>query len=424
MRRALLAVLVLTATALAQNAIKPSPQPETKSSTVPITLDHNRVVVDVSLLLPDGSTRRVHGWVDNGNPELCLSRRVATLLGLAVTCNDKVCSALPPREIMIGAMKISLAAVREASIPLKPVSAAAVMAPGMSVEINIPSTVLRNYDALISFPDHEFTIAKPGTLKFNGVKARVMVNPENGLIKVPSQIENKKYNFALDLGSSISFLADELFDKFASAHPDWPHMTGAIGPANMWGLPHETKWKLMRIERVQYGPLFLTDVPMVDFSKDRMAFFEKRAGIPTAGLLGANALRNYRIGLDYAHSTVYFDIGRTFNFPDFDVIGLILRPEDDGHFSILGVADYDGQPSVAQGQQGVQAGDHLLAVNGIPVSGSTMGQVWSLLGGEPGKERSLTVERNGEHSTVIAKVRHFLGESDENEKSKGKSSSR
>jgi hypothetical protein len=421
MRRAILAVLVLTTTALAQNPIKPSPQPETKSSTVPITLDHNRVVVDVRLLLPDGSTRRVHGWVDNGNPEFCLSRRVATLLGLAVTCNDKVCSAPPPKEIMIGAMKIPLAAAKEASIPLKPVSAAAIMAPGMSVEINLPSTVLRYYDVLINFPDHEFTIAQPGTLKFNGVKAKVIVNPDNGLIHAPSQIENKKYNFALDLGSSISFLADELFDRFASAHPDWPHMTGAIGPANMWGLPDEPMWKLMRIDRVQFGPLFLTDVAMVDFPTDRMAFFEKRAGIPSAGLLGANALRNYRIGLDYAHSVVYFDIGRTFNFPAFDVIGLILCPENDGRFTILGIAEHDGTPSVPQGQDGVQAGDHLLAVDAIPVSGSTMGQVWALLGGDPGKERRLTVERNGEHLTVIAKVMHFLGESDENDKSKGKS---
>jgi hypothetical protein len=424
MRRVLLSVLVLTTTALAQNAMRPSPRPEIKSSTVPIVLDHNRVVVDVELPLSDGSKQHVRGWVDNGNPDFCLSRRVATLLGLAVTCNDKVCSAPPPREIMIGGMEISLATVKEASIPLKPVNAAAIMAPGMAAEINIPSTVLRNYDVLINFPDQEFTIAQPGTLKLKGVQAKVIVNPENGLVQIPSQIENKKYNLALDLGSSISFLADELFNKYAAAHPGWPHMTGAIGPASTWGLPDEPEWKLMRIERVQYGPLFLTDVPMVDFPEDRMAFFEKRAGIPTAGLLGASALMNYRIGLDYAHSIVYFDIGRTFNFPDFDVIGLILRPEDDGRFSILGVADYDGRPSVPQGQEGVQAGDHLLAVDGIPVFGSTMGQVWSLLAGEPGKERSLTVERNGEHSIVIAKVRHFLGESDENEKSKGKSSNR
>ena len=31
---------------------------------------------------------------------------------------------------------------------------------------------------------------------------------------------------------------------------------------------------------------------------------------------------NYRVGLDYAHSTVYFDIGRTINFPDFNVVGI------------------------------------------------------------------------------------------------------
>ena len=40
----------------------------------------------------------------------------------------------------------------------------------MIAEINIPSTVLRNYDVLINFPDREFTIAQPGTLKFKGVK--------------------------------------------------------------------------------------------------------------------------------------------------------------------------------------------------------------------------------------------------------------
>ena len=47
----------------------------------------------------------------------------------------------------------------------------------------------------------------------------------------------------------------------------------------------------MRLDSVQYGPLFLANVPVVDFPKDRMEFFAKRAGIPTAGLIGSNALR-------------------------------------------------------------------------------------------------------------------------------------
>ncbi len=82
-----------------------------------------------------------------------------------------------------------------------------------------------------------------------------------------------------------------------------------------------------------------------------------------------------------------------FNFPDFDVIGLILRPEDDGRFTILGVADFEGKPSVPMV---LQAGDHLVAVDGIPVHGSTMGQVWAMLGGTPGQERKLTIERGGQ----------------------------
>jgi len=408
----LIAMFLPCALALAQTA----PQP--KSVTVPITLDHNRVVIDVDLPLPDGSTQRVHGWVDSGNPALELSRRVATLMNLNVICDDKSCSAPPPREITIGGMKISLATIKQADIPLKPVSAAAVLASGMNVEINIPSSVLHHYDVLVNFPDHKFTIAQPGTLKFQGSSGKVLVNQENGLVQVPSQIENKKYNLALDVGSSISFFSPELFERLQNVHPDWPHMTGAVGPANMWGMDTEPKWNLLRVDRVQYGSLFLTSVAVTELPKEWLAFFEKRAGAPTAGLLGANALLNYRVGIDYAHSTVYFDLGTTFKASDFDVVGLILRPEDDGRYTILSVADFDGKPSVSGGQDGAQPGDHLVAVDITPVPGSTMGQVWSLLQGQPGQERKLTLERGGKQFTVVAKVQHFLGETQEKERNK------
>lgn len=407
-------LFLLTGTVLAQDKARPPSEPT--SVTVPAVIDHNRVVIDAALPLPNGSAERVHAWVDNGNPDLYLSRRLATLLGLAVSCNEQECSSPPPKEIMVGGMMIPLAGVKEAKIPLKPVNAASVLAAGMNAEINLPSSILRRYDVLVDFPGHKFSIGTPGTVHFRGPSGKVQINAENGLIQVPTQIENKKYNLALDIGSSISFLSEELFNKISAAHPDWPHMTGAVGSANMWGLDEEPKWKLMRVDRVQYGPLFLANVAVVDFPKDRMEFFAKRAGVPTAGLLGSNALLNYRIGLDYAHSTVYFEFGRMFNFPDLDVVGLILRPEDDGRYAILGVADLEGKPSVPDS---VQAGDHLVAVDGIPVGGSTMGQVWAMLGGTPGQERKLTIERGGRQFTAAAQVQHFLAElPDEREKKK------
>lgn len=411
-----LAVLAFSVVAFAQEKPQPS------SVTVPITLDHNRVVIDVYLPLPDGTTKRIRGWVDNGNPDLEMSRRAATLMQLNVTCDDKSCSAPPPAVISLGApngsFNISLANlnIKEVKIPLKPVTAAAVMVPGMSAEINLPASVLRHYDVLVDFPDREFTIAQPGTLKFKGTSSKVLINAENGLIHVPSQIENKKYNLALDVGSSISFLSQELSDKLLATHPDWPHMTGAIGHANMWGSDDEPKWKLLRIDRLQFGPLYLTDVATVGLPKDTMDWFDKRAGVPMAGILGSNALLNYRVGLDYAHSTVYFDIGSTFRAPDFDVVGFTLRPEDDTRFTIVGIADFDGKPSVP----GVQVGDHLVSVDGVPVPDSTMGQVWSALEGAPGQERKLVVERDGKKFDVVAHVQHFLGVAPEKTDKKGK----
>jgi hypothetical protein len=398
---------------------KTASQSQLQNVTVPATIDHNRVIIDTDVPLPNGSLQRVHAWVDNGDADLELSRRLATLMELAVSCDAQECFAPPPHELIVGGMSISLAGVKKVTIPLRPVSAASVLDAGINAEIHLPASVLCHYDVLIDFPGHKFTLGAPGTIHFLGSSSKVLINAENGLIQIPGQIENKKYNLALDLGSNISFLSGELFDKLATAHPDWPHMTGAVGSANMWGLEDEPKWRLMRVDRLHYGPLFLTNVAVVDFPKDRMEFFEKRAGVPTVGLLGSQALLNYRVGLDYAHSTVYFDIGRMFNFPDFDVVGLILRPEDDGNFTVLGVAEFDGKPSVLVGPNGVQPGDHLIAVDGIPVPGSTMGQVWSMLGGTPGQERTLTIEHGGKEFAIIAKVQHFLAEAPD-EKSKPK----
>ena len=389
---------------------RPAAPSQPTSVTVPATIDHNRVVITAEIHLANGSSERVRVWVDNGNPELNLSRRLATLLGLAISCDDKDCSSPPPREMTIGGMTIPLADARLAKIPLRPVNAATVLAPGMNVEINLPASILRHYDVLIDFPGRKFSIGMPGTIHFRGPSGKVLISAETGLIQIPSQIKKKKCNLALDIGASISFLSGDIFDKLAAAHGDWPHMTGAVGSANMWGLDDETRWKVMRVDRIQYGPLFLANVPVVDFPKDRMDYFEKRAGVPTAGLIGANALVNYRIGIDYAHATVYFEFGRMFSFPEFDVIGLTLRPEDDGRYTVLGLADFEGKPSLPLAADGVQAGDHLVAVDGIPVAGSTMGQVWAMLGGTAGQERKLTLEREGKQFVVATKVQHFLAE--------------
>jgi C-terminal processing protease CtpA/Prc len=71
---------------------------------------------------------------------------------------------------------------------------------------------------------------------------------------------------------------------------------------------------------------------------------------------------------------------------------------------VIGVPEYEGKPAVPD----VKAGDVLIKIDKVPAKGSTMGQIWSLLGGSPGDTRVLTLEREGKQFTANATVIRFL----------------
>ena len=394
---AILAAIFFVSSALAQE--------KSKAVTVPITLDHNRTIIDVYLPLPDGSTKRVRGWVDNGNPELEITEALAKKLGLAFRGEGKTNPgdrrpADPPHALQIGGMTISLAGLNEAHAMVGRES----IAPGSSAEINIPSTVLRNYDVLFDYPNRQFTIGPPGSISFQGTAINAQINPQNGLVQIASKIDGQDYSIAFDAGSSTSLLSGELIEKWQKAHPAWPHLTGAIGSANMWGAEEETKWQLLRLPSVDFGGAVLKHVVVAPFPQQFMPWYQERAGSPTIGLIGANAFIDSRVGVDYAHHALYIQRTQTKPAHDMDVVGLTLRPEPDEKYKVIGIVEYKGKPSVLD----VNAGDVLVGVDGAPATGATMGQVWSLLGGTPGQTRTLTLERDGKRFSVDATVRRFL----------------
>ncbi len=55
---------------------------EPRSVTLPITIDHNRMLVDVDFVRADGTLRTARAWVDTGNPTLVLGEALARDLGL------------------------------------------------------------------------------------------------------------------------------------------------------------------------------------------------------------------------------------------------------------------------------------------------------------------------------------------------------
>ncbi|HST10138.1 MAG TPA: hypothetical protein VLL05_07160 [Terriglobales bacterium] len=371
-----------------------------KSVTVPITLDHNRVVIDVYLPLPDGTTKRVRAWVDTGSTEMTTSQRVGELFGL-VNCDAQTCTTSLPRELTIGGMKISLARVQSAHAPAGVPKD--VMAPGMSPEINLPATILHNYDVVFDYANRQFTIGEPGSVKFQGTPIKAAVN-QSGLIQVPAQVLGESLPLLLDSGSGISFIASDRFGKWHMTYPSWPYMKGAAGAANLFGTPDEPERQLLRLPGLKIGASTLQGVIVASFPPDLLKRLNERAGAEVSGLLGGEAFRNCRIGIDYAHQTVYIEPPTRSPAPDMDVVGLTLRPEPDGKFTILSVLEVKGRPAIPE----VKAGDILLGIDGAPASGATLGQVWSLLGGTPGQTRSLTLERDGKRFTVDAPVQRFL----------------
>lgn len=370
------------------------------SATVPITLDHNRIIIDVYFPMPDGSKTRVRGWIDPGDTKISITEALAKRLSLAVREEKpgERKSQVPP-ELLVGDMKIDLSPMKEATA-LSEES----IAPGSSASIKLPASILRHYDVLIDYPNREFTIGAPGTLHFEGTRIHASVGESTGLLQIECTIAGQKNTVSFDPGTSVSWISGEWLAKWHKTHPAWPAMVGAVGPANLWGLPAEPTWRVLRIPAIGCGGVELTNGIAVPFDKETLDWYQKRAGVPTIGLIGADVLLNYRIGIDYAHSSVYFKQLSKYAPPGLDVVGLTLKPEEDGRYTIIGVAEHGGKSSAPE----VKIGDTLMTVDNARVKGGTMGQAWSLLSGSPGDVRTLGVLRDGKPLTVKATVFRFL----------------
>jgi len=389
--RAILVAFCLWTAAFAQ---------EPKSATVPITLDHNRIVIDVYLPLPDGSTKRVRGLVDTAATEMTTSQRVGEMFG-AVKCDAQTCETTLPPELQIGDMKISLERMQTAHAPAGVPKD--VMVAGMSPEINLPAAVLRNYDVVVDYATRQFTIGAPGSIKFQGAPTKARVNAA-GLVDITGQLQAEQLRFALDTSSPISFLDGDRLAKWHAAHSAWPYLKGAVGAANVTGSPDESGRELLRVPDLHVGTAVLSGIAFAPLPPAVLAKLNERVGADTNGLLGGEAFRNCRVGIDYAHQTVYIDVVSHNVASDVDVVGLTLRPTVDGHFTVSGVLSIDGKSAVPD----VKAGDVLVGVDGAPVTGATLGQVWSLLSGTPGQSRALTLDRDGKRFTANAMVRRLL----------------
>jgi hypothetical protein len=159
----------------------------------------------------------------------------------------------------------------------------------------------------------------------------------------------------------------------------------------------------MRLPDLRLGPLHARGIGVLGLPQELFDWYSGKSAGPVAGFLGANVLRGFRLEIDYPNRMTYWEAGPPPDPDDLDTIGLTLRPEANGEFTVAGVAMKNGRAAV----EGIQSGDKLVRVGSLAIAGATMGAVADALRGTPGAMRMLVVEREGKPLVIEAKVTRF-----------------
>ncbi len=384
-------------------------QQEKRTTTVPVILDHNRMLVEVELQRKDSTWRTARLWIDSGNPGFFISESLANDLGIdfSVTKESPNPVIQPLAGVRIGGMKLNFDGINT-KVTTQPFW----LFSATHNEGNLPSTLLKKYHIVFDYPNKQMTIAEPGTIKPRGTASPVNINPKTGVVQMDAVIDGEKFSFALDNGASYSFVSEEILDRFSKKHKNWPWIIGAIGCANMWGWwpRDEQVMLLMRVPEIKWGEVKLEKVALVGvpkFSPEGPTlgeWYSQKTARAVDGFLGPNAFKSFRVEIDYKNSTVYFEKGAEFDANDLEMIGLTLKPQSDGSFQVIGVTAKNGKPIV----EGIEPGDFLIQVGDFKTLGATLGSVVNALRGKPGEERNLLIERNSKQFKIKAKVYHQL----------------
>ncbi len=370
------------------------------TATVPATIDHHRLIVDVDFVRPDGGVRRAAAWVDTGNQFLIVVEGLAHELGLDVSQLEgaewggsvESSSAAPP-------MSIGGVALTSDGVGVQ-VRAGTRVLNGIPAELVLPASALRGLHVVFDGPAREMTVARPGVLTPRGEPVPCRVNPETGLLMIEATVDGEPVPLGVDTGSAGTWVSREIAGRWPDRRPEMTWAVGAAGSANFFGFPFETQGALTSLPELGIGDVTVDDVAVLALGQGLFDWYSKKSAAPVGGFLGGNVLNRFRLEIDWSQDMTWWEPGPAPDRRDLDIVGLTLRPEPDGSTSVAGVVERDGAPTV----DGVKPEDLLLRVGGLEVHGSTMGQVVDALRGLPGEMRTLELERGGERLTIEAPV--------------------
>ncbi|MDP9122763.1 MAG: hypothetical protein M3O15_15565, partial [Acidobacteriota bacterium] len=381
---------------------------ETSLATVPMHLEDNVPIVELDFPRAGGGRSRARFTVDTGGGAFILSRRLAAEIGLERVGEEfdaegaRLVGARAPRALL-GGMALDL----DGAQVLIDLSKGGFNARDASEGL-LPGRVLRHYQVVFDYPARLFTLARPGRMPPSGTRLPSPIHPESGFPRIELTIDGEAHGFLLDTGGSCTMVSRELLGSLLARHPEWPRLTGAVGEANMFGGKMEAEALLLRLRGLSWGSFELQGTVAVSRPPGT---FEKGMSplmtAPIAGSLAGNALRAFRVEIDYAQGAVYLTKAppaADTEGHDLDLVGLTLTPQADGGRVVAAVSAQNA-PEVVKG---VQVGDKLLRIDGLSVEGKALGLLAEALRGKPGDVHVLGLERAGRRVEVRAPVVRLL----------------
>lgn len=404
MTRLLVACLMLAAAGGVSGAASAG-DPASGAVSVPFSLDHNRMIVEVEFLRPDGSSRNARAWVDTGEQWFGMAEPLARELGIDLS--DSSSARKGPNRVFGTASPVPPA--RLGGLPLEVggiqliVNRSERVWAGVPAEAKLPACAFRALHVVFDYPAMRLLAAAPGVVKPRGAAVPCRVAPRTGLFMITATLDGRSVPLGIDTGSAGTWLSDSLIVLHRLRHPKSPAAMGAAGSANFFGFDFEAQGMLMRLPELGIGPLRAPEFAVLGLGRPLFDWYSTKSAEQVLGFIGANVLRGFRLEVDFPNQMTYWEAGPAPDPNDLDIIGLTLRPESGGSLIVAGVVEKNGKPVAA----GVRTGDRLVRVGDLECTGSSMGPVVEALRGRPGEKRTLLVEREGKRISIEATVQRL-----------------
>jgi hypothetical protein len=310
----LIAVATLATSATLQKLETPTRPPDADKSafaakdqvTVPLKVEGNRPLVDLTFQRADGTSRTATFLVDSGGGGFLMIEPLAKDLGVEWGESrreegEEFALAKSVPKVSVGEFPLELNPER-VLVELKQDNTLPKSAPGHADGM-LPGHVLAKYHVVLDYPKGTFTIAKPGALESRGDALPMPVSKRSGFPRTEIEVDGEKLGFLLDTGASFTMVSEVLLKRWGEKHPDWPRAKGAVGEAaTLGGQTLET----MTVPKANWGTNEIADLGV---TSQREGTFETwMSGMMTSSITGSlagNVLKRFRVDLDYPNEKLY-----------------------------------------------------------------------------------------------------------------------